>query len=84
MDKMRIFSPEFIALIEKSRGVGPEATDAEIKIHSISENHIRMMFSESSSLTDREKTLIGGNIRGFWSQLISAAIKKYPVCGEGP
>ena len=70
----RIFHPEFIALIEKSRECSEEATRVEMEINSIVDDYVRpIIFRENgSSLTDDEITLIVGNIRGFWGHLVSA------------
>lgn len=43
-------------------------TAVEIAHFEVVETYIRNLLSQSSSLSDDEKTLIAGNIRGFYSE----------------
>ena len=43
------------------------ATAAEVEHFALVENYIRDLLAKPSSLTDDEKTLIAGNIRGFYA-----------------
>lgn len=44
-----------------------EQTAAEVAHFEVAENYIRDLLAKPSSLTDDEKTLIAGNIRGFYA-----------------
>jgi hypothetical protein len=67
-----LFHPAFVKLIRDSRNCNEKATDSETIITSIPKMYEKTHpFHKDTKLTDFEKTVIRGNIRGFWSWLIN-------------